>query len=95
MGDSQLSQQLDGVQENVIECMNIAADVMDLLADGKESDPSFKASCERFLERVAASQVPQPAAVMFQVSPFTIEMQTNAPSKYNKHAQHIRDTPFS
>lgn len=57
MGDAQLSQQLDGVQENVIDCMNIASDVMDLLADEKQTDPSFKASCERFLERVAASQV--------------------------------------
>ena len=57
MGDAQLSQQLDGVQENVIDCMSIASDVMDLLAEGKESDPSFKSSCERFLERVSASQV--------------------------------------
>lgn len=59
MGDANLSQQLDGVQENTIECMKIAADVMDTLANGKESDPSFKANCEKFMERVAASQVTQ------------------------------------
>ena len=57
MGDAQLSQQLDGIQENVIDCMSIASDVMDILAAGRDSDPSFKASCERFLERVSTSQV--------------------------------------
>lgn len=48
---------LDKIQTNTLECMNIAADVMELLQTESHDAPSLKAKCEHFLNKIIESQV--------------------------------------
>lgn len=67
--DASPQEQLDSVQENIIKCVSVASEVMELLAEGKGADPVFKTNCERFLDRVAASQVGAITAVFLHHHP--------------------------
>lgn len=48
---------LDRIQSNTLDCMNIAADVMDMLQTESHDAPSLKAKCEQFLNKILDSQV--------------------------------------
>eukprot|EP00892_Ulva_mutabilis_P012577 jgi/Ulvmu1/9692/UM055_0030.1 len=49
-------ERLDKIQSNTLECMNIAADVMELLQSENHDAPSLKAKVEHFLKKVIDSQ---------------------------------------
>lgn len=55
-------ERLDKIQSNTLECMNIAADAMELLQTENHDAPSLKAKVEQFLKKVIDSQVHRPPA---------------------------------
>ena len=56
-------ERLDKIQSNPLECMNIAADVMELLQTEMHDAPSLKAKVEQFLKKIIDSQVSPPATL--------------------------------
>lgn len=62
---------LDKIQSNTLECMNIAADVMELLQTESHDAPSLKAKCEQFLNKIIESQVRHHKTVAYLAAIFS------------------------